>query len=145
MREISENVFTKPSVNFPIFPPGAMAKDLDAGKMEEFIHGHLFFAKFVKVEDVELADREAFTEYKVKRRLRDLQRSDVQNHYKRMAVERATIDYSLLSPESKIYPKILQFDREWKTVLMKNLQKLPCKYSVSRTFGIGPEDYRKRY
>ena len=36
--------------------------------MKEFIHGHLFFAKFDKVEDVELNDREAYTEYKVKKR-----------------------------------------------------------------------------
>lgn len=60
-------------------------------------------------------------------------------------MERAALDYSLLSSQHKIYPKILQFDREWKTVLMKNLQKLPSKYSVSRTFGIGPEDFRKEF
>ena len=63
-----KNVFSKPSVNFQIFPPGAMAKELDEQKMKEFIHGHLFFAKFDKVEDVELNDREAYTEYKVKKR-----------------------------------------------------------------------------
>ena len=151
--------------------------------MKEFIHGHLFFAKFDKVEDVELNDREAYTEYKVKKRnwdgpislefftsslklnsffkfrvtldtkgfrdhlirLRDLQRFDIQNHYRRIAMERAALDYSLLSSQHKIYPRILQFDREWKTVLMKNLQKLPSKYSVSRTFGIGPEDFRKKF
>ena len=72
-------------------------------------------------------------------RLRDYHAEEVKAHYVKVAQDRAPFDYSLTSTVHPIFGNILQFDKEWKTVQMKNLQRLAQRYSVSRTFGVGQD------
>jgi hypothetical protein len=90
------DVYEIPKAPFEHFPPGILAKDFDSNKMAGFINGHLKFRHYSKVDDVDLQDREAYTEYKVKLRLRDLQRPELANLYRKVAMERTILDYSLL-------------------------------------------------
>ena len=138
---VEVNTYELPQAPFQLYPPGTLAKDFDKAKMKGFIEGHLMFHKYAKVEDVPQPNREAYTEYKVKLRLRELQRAELTGHFRRVAGERGAIDYALTSTAHPIYPDILKFDKEWRIVQTKNRQKLQPKYTIARTFGVGPEDY----